>query len=390
MKAAAVLAEALRLAGRGVRVAVFNADGQPGRFVRRDRDEHGNPIPGTGWQAKATTDSATITQWFETVPDSQLRVPMGLNFTPLGYAGIVLDVDRPGGAHDFEEDGVDSLKRLQKDLGPLPKPRAHRTPGGGFHFLFAGPLEGPLTSRLGRLADLSGLHIVGEGGILPWPPSQRTGSAAGAYTVVRDIPLDALPPLPDAYVEMLRERPSTGRSSNFPHGLGDSESPEAQAYIRSAVENELAILDAATPGERNHTLNRVSFVLGRLAWAIERRDLVYAEIGRRGLDLGLETYETEMSRDSGWYAGLADPRSLANVGFYPNELATKLWKYARPIAGTPAAEFIQTLAPGLTVYPTAFRYKAAYQLYPPALHGPRRSRRGERHCRSLPAAPERR
>ena len=43
----------------------------------RDKDEHGNPIPGTGGHYKATTDEEQIRKWWKRHPERLIGMPMG-------------------------------------------------------------------------------------------------------------------------------------------------------------------------------------------------------------------------------------------------------------------------------------------------------------------------
>jgi hypothetical protein len=175
---------ALRYAALGFRVVPLHSVTQDGgcscgHVERADRTcECGDPKckskHGTGsigkhprlpeWQKLATTDTATITGWWERWPDANVGLAMGGHY-------FVLDVDPRNG-------GRESLAALEAEHGPLPETVEAATGGGGSHYLFASDPAHPVgCTKIGP-----GLDIKGVGGQIVVAPSV---SASGAYRWVR-------------------------------------------------------------------------------------------------------------------------------------------------------------------------------------------------------------
>ncbi len=136
---------------------------------------------------------------------------------------------------DVDSGGDESLAAL----GALPTTYTVRTGSGGRHYYFRMPEGEPLGNSAGRLGK--GLDTRGEGGFVVAPPSV---SARGAYSVEVDAPVA---PAPAWLLDALTRRTPASASS----------APLPDAYLRKAVGEELARLDAmreaATPDGRGYT-----------------------------------------------------------------------------------------------------------------------------------------
>jgi hypothetical protein len=129
-----------------------------------------------GWQDKATSDPAIVGQWWAQWPDANIgtKAPFGL------------DIDTKNG-----KDGFATLATLEAKHGPLPETLTARTPSGGLHKHFDGPVVGNSASKIGP-----GLDIRSGNGYLVMPPSR---TAAGVYEWVSRAPIaKATPWLIDA------------------------------------------------------------------------------------------------------------------------------------------------------------------------------------------------
>ena len=112
----------------------------------------------------ATTDEAQVREWWGRWPDAMIGVPTGAVSNL-----FVLDVD-------VDKGGVESLRALKEEYGPLPETTVIETGSGGMHFYFA-HVDG---YRCG--VDLApGLDIRTTGGYIIAPPSRST---AGPYKTV--------------------------------------------------------------------------------------------------------------------------------------------------------------------------------------------------------------
>lgn len=135
------LEAALRYAGRGWPV-----------FPCRARRK----VPLTAHGLKdATTDADEIRSWWRQWPDANVAVRTG------SVSGlVVIDVDG--------DDGVASLRALEREHCTLPRTASVVTPRGGQHFYLAHPGV-PVSNSAGRLG--AGLDVRGEGGYVVAPPS---------------------------------------------------------------------------------------------------------------------------------------------------------------------------------------------------------------------------
>lgn len=110
---------------------------------------------------KATTDEATINDWWTRWPNANIGVATGP-----GSGLFVLDVDVKNGAL-----GLQSLKELEDLYGELPATLMADTPSGGVHYFFAYP-----DFRVGNAVNFRpGLDVRGEGGYIVAPPSVIDG-----------------------------------------------------------------------------------------------------------------------------------------------------------------------------------------------------------------------
>ncbi|MQA92689.1 MAG: hypothetical protein GEU90_21110 [Gemmatimonas sp.] len=151
---------------------------------------------------------------------------------------MALDVDPPA-------DGDNSLAELEAEFGALPPTRTHRTPRGGWHYLF-GTTE-PARCAVGFRP---GLDTRGAGGYIVIPPSR-------GYSV------EATGPITDApgwLVDLLRP---TSRPENHPTSRDARVGPHPVRYVQRAVEMECDELAATKKPGRNNRLYLAGIALAR-------------------------------------------------------------------------------------------------------------------------------
>jgi KaiC/GvpD/RAD55 family RecA-like ATPase len=105
----------------------------------------------------ATTDEATLRQWFEAYPQANLAWVTGHGF-------FVLDIDPRHG-------GDDTLAAYEEKHGKLPPTREVLTGGGGRHLYFL--VADGVTVRNGANVLGPGVDVRGEGGYVLVPPSSH-------------------------------------------------------------------------------------------------------------------------------------------------------------------------------------------------------------------------
>jgi len=130
----------------------------------------------TRWTEQATTDPATIKEWWDGHDDYGVGIATG------PASGMwVLDVD------DY-----DSFRDLELRYEPLPATRTSITGSGGYHFLFRWPEGRDVRNDAGRRLG-PGLDVRGDGGQIVTPPSVHpTGTTyewdAGEPSELADAP----------------------------------------------------------------------------------------------------------------------------------------------------------------------------------------------------------
>lgn len=111
-----------------------------------------------GWPQKATTDVATITQWWTQYPKANVGIATGPG------SGIwVLDIDVKNGV-----DGIDSIEKIFGAPQVGEHDLAVQTPSGGLHLYFRWDDSIPVTVHANVLP---GVDIRGKTGFIVAPPS---------------------------------------------------------------------------------------------------------------------------------------------------------------------------------------------------------------------------
>ena len=155
----------LSYAARGWYVIPLHSIGQ-GRCTCTDRGcKHPGKHPRirTGRDhACATIEEAILRGWWDQWPSANVGIVTGAR-----SGLVVLDVDPKNG-------GLDTLRRLETEQGPLPSTPTVVTGSGGLHLYFL-----HLGTRVPNRAGLfPGIDLRGDGGFVVAPPSQH---ALGHY-----------------------------------------------------------------------------------------------------------------------------------------------------------------------------------------------------------------
>lgn len=233
----------------------------------------------------ASTDTRVVADWWRRWPAANIGVVTG---RPSGL--VVVDVDP-------EHGGVDSMRQLVAEHGPLPPGPRVRTGSGGWHVMFTWPGHDVpnSTSRVGP-----GVDIRGDGGYVIAPPSLHAAGDRYVWTSGGRPPL--LPEWLERMVEPPRIRPSTTRE---PIPVSEALDRWAAAALRGEIER----VRFAPEGTRNHTLNRAAFALGQIAGAgVLDTDAVESYLLQAAAAAGLGEREAALTVRSGMTAGMARPR----------------------------------------------------------------------------------
>jgi bifunctional DNA primase/polymerase-like protein len=289
----ALLEAALGYAARGIPVYPVHWPGPtPGgaglacscpRSPRCDRPAK-HPLVRHGVK-QATTDPEVIDRWWRRWPHANLGLATGVVFD-------ALDIDGPA--------GLAALRQLQAASGlRLPGPFV-RTGGGGWHAWFR-------PTGLGNRPPRGLAHVDwrGRGGAVLAPPSRHI--SGGSYRWLRGLDQAPLPEVPAALRVLLDpDRPTATQpaATAGPAALG-------HPYGRTVLAAELAALGRATPGHRNHTLNRTVFKVYRyVASGLLDDQEVTDAFTQAALAIGLAPAEVARTLASARTAGLANPRGI--------------------------------------------------------------------------------
>jgi hypothetical protein len=181
------------------------------------------------------------------------------------------------------------------------------TGGGGWHHWFR-------PTGLGNRPPRGLAHIDwrGRGGCVLAPPSRHISGRP--YRWVRDLDQAPLPEVPAALRARLDpDPPPTTR----PTRTAGPDLP-GHPYGQRVLADELAALGQATPGHRNHTLNRTAFKVYRyVASGVLTDDEVTTSFTEIARAIGLSAAETSRTLASARTAGLANPRTI-RTGPDPN------------------------------------------------------------------------
>lgn len=271
---------------------------------------------------QATTEIAQIEIWWQQWPHANIAVTTG------SISGIVVvDIDIPR-----------AFASLDRVIHKLPRTLTGLTGGGGLHLLYRragdnqlrnhtssliqpenGPAaaspgcegSGPRDANLARLrnhtgslpgisGELPGIDLRADGGYIVAPPSRHISGSSYSW-LDSEIPIaqapDWLREVPRRVVA-IAPAPGSFTGNGTPYGL-------------MVLRDQLDILRAAKVGERNHTLNRCAFIIGKLIAAGHLLEPpARAELIRVALSIGLTDWETTRTIASAFRSSTTSAISL--------------------------------------------------------------------------------
>lgn len=188
--------------------------------------------PGQGGVKRATTCGDQIDVWRERFPDGNIAVACGR------VSGItVIDIDGP--------EGENNAAWLSRHFGSFPATVEAKS-GNGRHLYYRyEPAVKNWSGKPGPKIDIR----TGGGSVTAPPSIHKSGRAYAWVNSPADTPLAPFPLwivhkiARDEQAKRLRDMPKRGAPPR-------------------ALEDWLAEITRAAPGERNHTLNRIAFIVG--------------------------------------------------------------------------------------------------------------------------------
>lgn len=247
------------------------------------------------WEQRATTNPDLIRAAWTTRPYN-----IGIATGPAGLLVIDLDTLKPKDTKDTPC-GVTTFKALCERAGQtVPTTYRTRTASGGTHLYFTAPNGVRLRNTAGKLGPLidtraHGGFVVAAGSVTP----------AGRYETLT---ATVAAPMPAWLLELLRPEP--------PRTVGPLKLPTVSGSraARAALERECAAVAAAPDKQRNTTLNRCAFKVGRfVAWGDIPRHEVEEAFQAAGESSGLTAAECRATIRSALDSSIrkARPRAAA-------------------------------------------------------------------------------
>ncbi|MFI5628090.1 bifunctional DNA primase/polymerase [Streptomyces sp. NPDC051664] len=270
----------------------------------------GNKPPAIrNWEERATTDPGRIERCW-----TRAAYNVGVATGPSGL--VVLDLDRPKHPRDDPPadwaehgvtDGADVLAVLCERHGqPFPADTyTVRTWSGGTHLYFAAPEGEPLRNTAGDSARGLGWKVDTRavGGLVVGAGSTFAGRP---YEVVHAAPVA---PLPGWLAELLRPAPLPPQR---PVTIALAAHDRRSAFLRAAVDGELARVTGSGPHQHNTALYIASVALGQLVagGGLDEHD-VTGWLVSAALSVGQGEREARRTIASGLRAGANRPRQVA-------------------------------------------------------------------------------
>jgi len=226
------------------------------------------------WEQRATTDPDRIRATWERAPYN-----VGIATGPSGLVVVDLDMPKNNSSSDAPS-GTTTFAALCERAGhAVPDTYRTRTASGGEHLYFTAPdgIRLPNTAgSIGELVDTRawGGYVVAAGSITPAGPYETVGGTRTAA------------PLPVWLLSLLEPAPVRPAAPIRLPAVSGSRAAVA------ALEAECAVVGVAPESQRNITLNRCAFKVGRfVAWGDIPRHVVEEAFQAAGEGHGLTAAE---------------------------------------------------------------------------------------------------
>lgn len=193
-----------------------------------------HPRTGSGVH-DATRNGLSLMVWWKRWPTANVAVATGA-----GSGLVVLDVDS-------RHRGFTSLDALEKRIGELPRAPRVLTGGDGLHLYFAHP--GGRVPNRSHLGGFRGLDLKGDGGYVLAPPSLHVSGRRYTWDPERHPGCLALPPLPQALLELAAQGPRS-ECVEYEPGPGHPSAEEIlqhESRVRERFERSAAGLTDTSP-----------------------------------------------------------------------------------------------------------------------------------------------
>ena len=255
-----------------------------------------NKIPLTKHGYKdATTDQNQIKKWWTKWPKAEIGIPTG------SRSGIfVVDVDIGP-----NKEGMESLKKLEAEYGPMPITKIQQTPSGGLHYLFEFPKNPPPNAKLGITRHRIGKDIetFGEKGAFTIAPSEMTDETT--YKWINNSQSTKLAKIPFWLMLLLQKPDKPITKTNINKTIT---SDIHQQNLLNKIFNEMR---EAPEGNRNNTLNRLGFWLGQLVSKKQFPESAKDTLCEIAIEIGLNKEEAKTTINNSFKDGVEKGKSYS-------------------------------------------------------------------------------
>ncbi|EPH46823.1 bifunctional DNA primase/polymerase [Streptomyces aurantiacus] len=225
------------------------------------------------WEQRATRDPDRIRAAWTRAPYN-----VGVACGPSGLLVVDLDMPKTRGSSDAPCGAATFEALCERAAHAVPDTYRVRTASGGMHLYFTAPPDVRLTNTAGTIGELVdtrawGGYVVAAGSIVDAGPYETVSGSVAA-------------PLPEWLQNILK--PASAR----PAGPLRLPAVDGSRAALAALEAECAIVATAPDKQRNTTLNRCAFKVGRfVAWGDLPRHVAEAAFQGAGEARGLTPAE---------------------------------------------------------------------------------------------------
>jgi len=144
----------------------------------------------------ASTDTAQIVMWWKNNPHANIGVPTG---SLSGWYAIDVDSKNNGIAN------YQKFLAKQGDQIPTESRLKSKTGGGGYHLIYAAPLDGKSIGISVNTGNVMGVDFRGDGGYIVVPPSKHSSGNKYQWATGFSFPTELpLTPLPETIANLVR------------------------------------------------------------------------------------------------------------------------------------------------------------------------------------------
>lgn len=245
-----------------------------------------------------------------------------------GESSGVFAVDVDNKKHpESGKTGFDTLAELEAQYGKLPPTLTATTGGGGKHILFKYPTDGT------RIRNDNAANLLGHGidlrsdrqQIAVYPSRHKSGKL---YRWDSDVSTTTIAEAPDWLIKLVADHeepvapltPEQIEEFKRQHAELRESGTGARRYVEVAMDNEANKVLNAGEGQRNGTLNKAAYSLGRfIPTGLLTESEVYQRLAEAAAAIGLDSHEANATIRSGIAGGMRKPKTVPQRDYWPSD-----------------------------------------------------------------------